>query len=61
MRRHTAQCDQVVSDQLGEPAPRLALCDDYARAVATGGRAARDAPFVTRGCATVWFSPAEAC
>ena len=61
LRRHTAQCGTVVSDQLGNASARLMYCDDYSRAVQTGGRAYKDAPFVSNGCSSVWFTPSEAC
>lgn len=49
LRRHTAQCGSVVSDELADAQPRLAFCEDFPRAVAAGGRAERDAPFATNG------------
>jgi hypothetical protein len=61
LRRQTAQCNQVISDQLGNASSRLVWCDDFSRAVAAGGRAFKDAPFYTKGCPAVWFTPAEAC
>lgn len=61
LRRHTAQCGYVISDQLADAAPRLAYCDDFPRAVAGGARPYRDGPFTLDGCSAVWFSPSEAC
>jgi hypothetical protein len=61
LRRHTAQCDHVVSDQLADAAPRLSFCDDFPRAVEMGSRSYRDGPFALSGCSAVWFSPSEAC
>ena len=58
--RHTAQCFQVISNQLANASARLVYCEDFARAVAAGSRPHRDGPFSLR-CPAVWFTPAEAC
>ena len=58
--RHTAQCYQVISNQLANASARLVYCEDYARSVAAGSRPHKDGPF-SLTCPTVWFTPAEAC
>ena len=61
LRRATAQCGYVLSDELGNASARLQFCEDYPRAVQLGFRESRDGPFFTPRCPTVWFTPTEAC
>jgi hypothetical protein len=61
LRRHTTQCGTTFSDLLGNHSARLRFCDDYPRALLDGRREALDGPFYPAGCASVWFTPGEAC